>query len=89
MGPGKASLLPAVTGASAQVASQVVGPGTGMARLESPPLQPKRLAYFLTRVGNYLERYSALHPDELLCVDTITLNLEEDIVEWLVSLYDE
>lgn len=51
--------------------------------------QPKRLDYFLTQVGNYLERYSALHPDELLCVDTITLNLEEDIVEWLVTLYDK
>lgn len=46
--------------------------------------QPKKLAYFLTQVWNYLEWYRAIYPNEPSHVNIVTLTLEGDDTEWLV-----
>ncbi|KAK9407417.1 Retrotransposon-derived protein PEG10 [Crotalus adamanteus] len=51
--------------------------------------QLEKLGYFLTQVWNYLKRYGGRHPDDSLRVNAISMNLEGDAMEWLVSLFDE
>ncbi|KAK9396640.1 RGAG4: Retrotransposon gag domain-containing protein 4 [Crotalus adamanteus] len=51
--------------------------------------QPENLAYFLTQVWNYVERYGDRYPDDGSQVNVISVNLEGEVAEWLVSLYDE
>lgn len=36
----------------------------------------EKLAYFLTQVWNYLERYGDRYPNEEACVNVISMNLE-------------
>lgn len=51
--------------------------------------QPENLAYFLTQVQNYVERYGDRYPNDGSQVNVILVNLEGEVAEWLVSLYDE
>lgn len=62
------------------------GPSPPKAKFDS---QTKKLAYFLTQVWNYLERYGAMHADGSFHVNAITFNLKGDAAEWLGSLYNE
>ncbi|KAK9399584.1 hypothetical protein NXF25_012603, partial [Crotalus adamanteus] len=51
--------------------------------------QPEKLAYFLTQVSNYLEKYGDRYPNDESKVNVISANLAGDAVERLVLLYDE
>lgn len=96
---GPAKGISVVEGVQAQAVPQVVGLPLGYMMVrddrEPPPLKAmfdrwlEKLAYFLNQVWNYLRRYGAMYPDEVDRVNTITLNLEDKVADWVLYLHNE